>query len=167
MPLDNTQIAELVATSKESIQRNTDRLLNLLTFVPDDKLHWSPSSTAKTPLRIVAHCAVASGAFTALISGNMPDPMPPAEALIETFNAAEQSVSTREAAIAMTKQTSDDLCKALEGVNEANIDAVLDSPFGPMPLTFWIHVCSSHMMGHIGQLEYVQTIWGDLDNHRD
>jgi hypothetical protein len=34
-----------------------------------------------------------------------------------------------------------------------------------VPVRFWLAQGSEHMAGHAGQLQYLQTIWGDLDNH--
>jgi hypothetical protein len=45
---------------QEANQLN-ERLLRNLAKTPDDRLNWSPSPTARTPLHLVAHCAFSLG----------------------------------------------------------------------------------------------------------
>ena len=76
-----------------------------------------------------------------------------------------EKITTRESAIALVKETTAELCKAIDAVNAENIHSTPNSPFGPMAMPFWMYQGHDHMAGHTGQLEYLQTIWGDLDNH--
>lgn len=41
---------------KDATPSEKDGSLATFAHVPDDKLHWYPASTARTPLWIVAHC---------------------------------------------------------------------------------------------------------------
>jgi hypothetical protein len=41
-----------------------------------------------------------------------------------------------------------------------------DSPFGAFPMAFWMNLPALHQDSHTAQLEYLQTIWGDLAHHR-
>ena len=40
-----------------------------------------------------------------------------------------------------------------------------NSPFGPMPMAFWVNLPGMHMGSHASQIDYLQTIWGDLVDH--
>ena len=161
--LDST--SEIVAQACSQVKQNSDRLLHLLTFVPDDKLTWSPSETSKSSIRLVAHCALTSKFFADLLTHNMPDPMPSPQECFGALHAEELNYTTRESVIALTNENTAELCKAIETITAENIGSMLNSPFGPMPLQFWLAMSSEHMVGHAGQIEYIQTIWGDLDNH--
>ena len=151
--------------AKQRFEKYSARLLHLFSFVPDDKLNWAPSPTAKSSLRIVAHCGLTSAFFADLITGKMPEKMPTPDKFLQSLHDAEETISTREDAIALVKATTADLCSAIDTVNAKNIDTVADSPFGALPLRFWIDQGSAQMAGHAGQLEYLQTVWGDLDNY--
>ena len=157
--------AESVAQAKSQFERINGRLLHLLTFVPDDKLTWAPSPTAKSPLQVVAHSALTSRIFAKLITGTMPEPMPaPAEFLVALVPDVDR-YPTRESVIDLASETSAELCAAFASITAENIDSPVNSPFGLIPIRFWMGLGHDHMAGHVGQLEYLQTIWGDLDNH--
>ncbi|MGI8924225.1 MAG: hypothetical protein ACR2HJ_09365 [Fimbriimonadales bacterium] len=44
-----------------------EEFLKTFSFVPDDKLNWTPSPTAKTAIRIAAHTAIYAGNFAKMI----------------------------------------------------------------------------------------------------
>lgn len=156
---------ESVAQAKAQFERIRDRLLHLLSFVPDDKLTWTPTPTAKSALRIVAHSAITTGLFAKLITNTMPDPMPSPEEFFGNMNGEEHNYPTRESVIALVNETSAELNDAFNAITEESLISTPNSPFGPMPVQFWVSLTHDHMAGHVGQLEYLQTIWGDLDNH--
>ena len=54
---------------------------------------------------------------------------------------------------------------ALDSVTPARAETVPDSPFGQMPFAFWMEVPANHTVAHARQLDYLQTIWGDLQDH--
>jgi hypothetical protein len=157
--------SEAVAQARSYTERFRARLLHLLSFVPDDKLTWTPSPTAKSSLRIVAHCALTSKFLADVITGSMPESMPSAEEFLKGLHEAEEAITTREGAIALVKENTAELFKAIDTVNAANIDSTPNSPFGAIAMRFWMSHGGDQMAGHAGQLEYLQTIWGDLDNH--
>jgi hypothetical protein len=147
------------------IQRHSDRLIHLFSFVPDDKLNWTPSSTSRSALRLVAHTALANTFFANVISGNMPEPLPSPEEFSASMRDAETKVATREAAVALLRETTPIICAAIAGVKEEDLGSSCNSPFGELPMQFWLGMSSHHVATHGCQLEYLQTIWGDLDNH--
>ena len=125
---------EVVAYAKGYFERFSARLLHLFSFVPDDKLTWSPSPTAKSSLRLVAHCGLTSRFYATIITGNMPERMPSPEEFLNNLSEAEESITTRESAIALVKEATMELCKAMDTVTAENINSTPNSPFGPLPM---------------------------------
>lgn len=158
-------ISQITAQAKSHVERYSERLIHLLSFVPDDKLTWTPSPTAKSSLRIVAHCALTNQFFARVITDTMPDNMPSPEEFFKDLHEAEQKITTRESAVALLKETTAELSAAICAVNAGSIDSTPRSVFGPMPMPFWLQIGGEHEAGHAGQMEYQQTIWGDMDNH--
>lgn len=154
--------SDVAAQATSHIQRFSARMIRLLSVVPDDKILWAPSPTAKSSVRIVAHCAITNMAFTKLITGNMPESMPTPDEFFKGLDDDAEKITTRESAIALLKETTTELCKAIGTVN---IDSTPNSPFGPIPIRFWINEGGNHMAVHTGQLEYLQTTWGDMDRY--
>lgn len=157
--------SDVVTQATNHIQRFSARLIRLLSVVPDDKILWSPSPTAKSSVRIVAHCAVTNMAFTKLITGNMPQSMPTPDDFFKGLDDDAEKTTTRESAVALLEESTTELCKAIGTMNAANIDSTPNSPFGPIPMRFWLNEGGNHMAVHSGQLEYLQTIWGDMDRY--
>lgn len=156
---------EIVAQAKTQIEGSTARLLHLLSFVPDDKLAWSPSPTAKSALRLIAHCARSDRFFAKVIVGAEPDVMPTPAEFLADLHVADPTITTRESAVAGLRESSAELLRCLSGVDAQSIDAPRKSPVGVHPTRFWIGIAKEHRTVHTGQFEYLQTIWGDLDNH--
>ena len=133
-------------------------------FVPDDKLDYSPSSTTRTPLRIATHVAMSNFTFAGIIKMD-----PPKESDMEAIKAMmaekEASITTREQALAMLEESTDAVLAALDGCNDDTIDAMIPTPVFTAPMTFWMNLPARHMDNHASQIDYIQTVWGDMDWH--
>ena len=57
----------LVASYQESAVHGMEHFLKLFSFVPDDKLTWTPTPTSKSAIRIAAHTALYAGRFARMI----------------------------------------------------------------------------------------------------
>lgn len=156
---------ELVAKAKIQIQSSTERLLHLLSFVPDDKLGWSPSPTSKSTLRLLTHVSRSDRFFANVIGGTMPSAMPTVEEFFADLHKADPSVASRQDGMALLRESTTALLAAFDTVTAETVEASTSSPVGDYPTSFWIGIAKEHRITHTGQLEYLQTIWGDLDNH--
>ncbi len=156
---------EVVAKAKADVRQSSARLLHLLSFVPDDKLDWSPAATSRSSIRIVAHCGVVNAMFAQVITGTLPEEFLSPKQVFAHAVAEEAKFTTREGVVSYVHETTAQLCAAMDTVTTVNIGSAPNSPFGPMPMPFWLSVAGQHALAHSGQLEYLQTIWGDLDPH--
>lgn len=154
-----------IARAKEGVERSMGDLLNVFSFVPDDKLTWSPSSTARSPLWIVGHCGQANEAFASFIRGVTP-PLPGnPQDISKAIRETGRLTSSRDEAIASVESSVKSVLAALDGLTPESIEGSVDSPFGPMPIRFWMSLPEIHMTGHARQLDYLQTVWGDVKDH--
>lgn len=161
--IDST--SDTVARAAGHSTRFSERLIHLLSFVPDDKLAWMPSPTSRSSLRLVAHCALINRFFADVITGKMPERMPSPQEFFSSVRQAEETITTRESAVTLVMETTTELCSAIATVTPETIDATRKSPFGAIEARFWINQAGDHLAGHAGQLEYLQTLWGDMDDH--
>jgi hypothetical protein len=159
------QVSQLVANAQAQLKRRSERLLHLFSFVTDDKLDWAPSATARSSIRIVAHCANVCEFSAKGITGKLPEQMPSVEDFFKVQTEVEKGVTTRENAIAFLNEGVASLNEALASVTLENIDSMINSPFGLLPMRFWISLGEDQLASHTGQIEYLQTIWGDMDSH--
>ncbi|BDI33162.1 hypothetical protein CCAX7_52130 [Capsulimonas corticalis] len=157
---------EALDGAKSVTLSSRDLLLATFSFIPDEKLNWSPSPTARTPIQIAAHCAAANAAFATLFQGKpWPLSLNPAEAF-EQMRVVPAGINSRESVVKLLEDTVADVIASLEIAGPEALDTNLTTAFGEMPFRFWMTIPADHMSGHTRQIDYLQTIWGDLIDHR-
>lgn len=156
---------DMITSCKQSAVRGMERFLKTLSFVPDDKLTWSPSPTAKTPLRIAAHTALMAGNFAQLIRHGKFPAMDMAQ-LFAALNAAEEAITTREAVIELFQKNTEDVLAALDAATPEQIASTVETPFGfSASMAMFMSAPGIHAQTHAAQIDYLQTCWGDQDPH--
>ena len=152
----------LVASCKESAVRGMEEFLKDLSFVPDDKLTWTPTPTAKSAIRIAAHTALYAGRFARMIKdGKLPGSDNLAERMAQR-NAEEAAITNRTEVESIFRKGTDEVIAALDSLTPEAIGATLESGFGwSMPMTLLMNMPGLHAMSHAGQIDYLQTCWGD------
>ncbi len=158
-------LLELISRTKQDVEMTKERLLRTFAFVPEDKLTWSPSPTSRHALWIAGHCGVANGAFAALLRSEEASlPASPEEAMVQIWNGG-RDVASREEAVKLVEDSTTQVLQALDNVGEEMLETSPMSPFGPFPFAFWMQLPAEHMKAHAPQIDYLQTIWGDLETH--
>jgi hypothetical protein len=159
-------LTDLIAEPKRNTEGAKAQLLKTFEFVPEDKLDWSPSATARTALQIVAHCGAANGAFAAMIRGEgWALSFDPNEAWAQ-IRAGGSDVTTREGAVKSVEESTAAVLAALDKVSAEMVDTAIKTAFGPLPFSFVMTFPAQHMGGHARQIDYLQTIWGDVEDHQ-
>ena len=156
-------MTDVVEMYKTRATRALNYFLNTVSFVPADKLTWSPTPTAKSALQIAAHCAGYSVQFAEIIRiGNFPWTR---EDFRGQVYARIASIETLEQAKAMLRQGIADSVAALDSVKPEQIESMVDAPQGPTPFTFFMGLPALHLEGHSTQIDYLQTCWDDQEVH--
>lgn len=157
-------MSELIEQCKQSAQRGKSQFLNTFAYVPDDKLTWSPSPTAKSALRVAAHVGITNQAFAGILRGERM-PGTSFEELIERMNAAEQGVTSREQAVRLIEESTAAVLASLDSMTPEAVGSMVETPVVNAPMTFFMSLPGLHMSAHAAQVDYLQTIWGDLEMH--
>lgn len=156
----------LIESSKKSAVSRMELFLTVFSFVPDDKLNWTPSPTAKSALRIAAHTAVTAGNFAKMIRARklpMGDEIPE---LVARTAAATEALKSRAEIEEVFRKNTDEVLAALDTLTSEDVTSSLDSSQGwSMPMTFLMDLPGMHASTHTGQIDYLQTCWGDQDVH--
>ncbi len=136
--------------------------LRSLEKTPDDKLDWSPSSTARTPLQLVAHSAYSLGFIREMLAGT-PYGAATTEQADREFLEMDSGVHTREEAVNLFTEKCDAMIDYLKGLSVDDLARMVDLPFkmGQAPMSYMVSIPALHTRTHLSQLEYVQTIYGD------
>lgn len=130
-----------------------DSISHNLKFVPDDKLTWKPAPTAKSALEIINHTVGAMKGMSGAIRGGAWQ-VPP-------FDPA----TTREQAQSMIRAAVGDYVDALLALSPADLEKNVDLPFGTFSLRQFTGFGLVELQHHRGQIAYLQTIWGDNEDH--
>ena len=158
-------LAQTIAEAKKSAEMGKEDLLKTFSYVPDEKLHWSPGGEARSPIWIVAHCGYSTNAFATFVrDGKMAFEQDPAEAS-KQIRQGGRDTKTREEAVALVEKSTAEFIAALDTMTPERYASMTPTPFGPLPMAMWVEVTGPHMMGHARQVDYLQTIWGDLEDH--
>jgi hypothetical protein len=157
------QADQIIAQAKSQAEMHAAQLLHTFSFVPDDKLNWSPSESCKSALRIVAHCAVSNHGISRMIRGENFEGDP--TEVFKAMAASELEITTREQAISAMNESLAVVLSSLDTVTDERIGSVPESPMGPLPMMFWVTLPAMHMMGHSYQVDFLQTVWGDHEFH--
>src|SRR5882724_7484036 len=95
MTREDSSMDSVVAACKKSAVEGMEYFLRNFSFVPDDKLTWTPTPTAKSAIRIAAHTALYAGRFARMIKDGK---LPASDNLTEWLaqvNAEEIAITSR------------------------------------------------------------------------
>lgn len=138
--------------------------LRNFSHVPDDKLTWTPTPTAKSAIRIAAHTALYMGRFAQMINDRKLPVVADIPAWIAKNNAEEIAVTTREEVEEIFRKGTEQVLAALDSLTPAETQMILDSGQGwTMPMTFLMNLPGWHTTLHMGQIDFLQTCWDDQE----
>lgn len=156
----------LVEACKENAVRAMTHFLHAMSFVPEDKLHWSPTPTSKCAFRIAAHTAITNGNFAKMIRERK---LPSADEIPEfvaRMKALEEGLMDMAEVEKLLRKNTDDVLSALDTLTPETIDLILDTGLGwTMPMKQLMNLPAAHVNWHIGQIDYLQTCWDDQEVH--
>jgi hypothetical protein len=132
-----------------------DRFVFGFEKVPEDRLTFKPSETSASPLE-VAGKAAGFAAFLAqfIAEGTMPD----------RSGGPKPAPASREAALAALNEGFDSLAQRLGGLSDEDLNRTLTMPWGTTISARDMLWGVTGVIGYWqGQLNYVQTIYGDME----
>lgn len=154
----------VVEAAKAELSRAVDRVKKAFETTPDDRIHWAPSPSARTPIQQVAHCANSLDGMMRWFQGEEFDTSD-MQALDTKWREEEKAFTTRSAVLARLDETSNNFQKYLDGLTPEQVAGVHATPFGDFPMAEAITWPADHLRGHSAQMDYTQTCYGDLDWH--
>jgi len=156
--MDEIAARAQIELAKKSAVDTMEMFLRNFGHVPDDKLAWTPAPSAKSALRIAAHTALFAGRFAEMIAHRAV----PNETDVARWEAEELAVQTREEAEQIFRAGTEKVLAALDLLTAEDIQKSLDSGQGwSMSMTFVMGLPGFHAALHMGQIDYLQTCWGD------
>lgn len=156
----NTYVEVCMASAVQEMEM----FLRNFSKVPDDRLNWTIAPNAKSPLRIAAHTALYAGRFAAMMRERaLPKPENMA-AWLAKREAEEAAVISREAMEEIFRAGTAEVLAVLESLTDEDLAVTLDSGQGwTMPLSHLAKLPGWHATLHCGQIDFLQTCWGDTE----
>jgi hypothetical protein len=139
-----------------------EMFLRNFSHVPDDKLHWTPTPTAKSAIRIAAHTALYAGRFACMIRDRRLPVADDLGAWLARCAAEEAAITDRAEVERVFRLGTAEVLAALDTLRPEETEMSLDSGQGwSVPMTFLMNLPGFHATVHMGQIDYLQTCWGD------
>lgn len=154
---DPSGMAGQILEARRTAERAILRFRDTYSHTPADRLHYRPTEHCRSALKIAAHVAVANEHFASVLRGepqvhrDLPSIFGAQAAKEALLNDPEEVESRLEASFAA-------LLDVLSSIDASVVEA------NPQ-LQFYIGLAGYHIANHAAQIDYLQTTWGDLDNH--
>lgn len=158
---------DIISQTKAELIRATERMAHALATTPDDRINWSPSPSARTPLQEVVHGAAAIAGIRGMLTGE-PFPYAGLAEFDAAMRAAEKQFTTRAPVLSLLEQNTAEYLAWLDTLTPEQLAATVQPPFGPpVPTAVGITFAAYHLSSHVAQMDYIQTIYGDQDWHME
>jgi len=146
------------------LERGRRLLYNTFKYVPEEKLTWAPSETAKCALHVAAHCVIVNYGIANLLKGE--------GAKITTFAdlfaisaAKEKEFTDKQQVLDQIEASTQAVGDAIRAVPAEGIEAMVGHGELQSPAAFYMNLAGMHMAMHSAQIDYLQTTWGDCVPH--
>ena len=139
-------------------QMMTKELLVALQYTPDDKLDWVPMGAAKTPRAIIVECAAGYKWLAAELRGEQ-------NAAAAWEGTKAEDFPTREALTELITAGEAEMLAAIDALTDEQLEEKRQVFWGEETLRDLMWMGVIHTNYHVGQLNYIQTLWGDTEMH--
>jgi hypothetical protein len=153
------QIAAATMTVVEDLFRSAHAM-------PEDKLNWTPLESKRSVINILQECAQAPNWFRGmLITRSMPDLK---EEDFEKARAERAQWETLDECERICRENTEKLCAVIRSFPDEDLGLMVHIPFGGGMDKSMADVVMFHywnIVYHIGQINYIQTLYGDYEMH--
>jgi hypothetical protein len=153
---------DLIESAKNSAVQEMELFLRNFSYVPEERLDWSPTPTSKSALRIAAHTALYLRRFAWMIRNREladPDHL---EQWIARRDREEIAITTAQQVEMAFREGTQDVISAIDSLSPEDLQIVITSKNGGfVSLKYLITLPAWHTTVHLGQIDFLQTCWDD------
>jgi len=143
--------------SLQSAARNYEKDLAAMT---DEQLMQSAGGAARKPVDFTFETALINRRIAARIRGEEPEPEPEGE-----WWEAPEELRNRAAITEYMRASCQAILDAASGLSEEEAEKPIGESGSERPPISFIHFAALHTMYHCAQLNFIQTLSGDLSMH--
>ena len=151
---------DLKSYSKQNLEDARDRYLEDLAALPDTAFDQSPGGEARSPAHFTYEIVCVNRRLATRLRGEDPGPFNPS--LWETTPDEYRGLALASQAFS---NSTEEFLEALESIPVEEMEREIQTPSGsttPFDLAMF---CAMHINYHDGQLNYIQSLHGDVDIH--
>lgn len=155
-----------IEDAKAQILQSTEQIKKIFSHVPDDRLTWQPSPSARSPIMQIAHSAESLWHIKEMLEGRTFQVPTTADA-DEGFMERDKKYQTRQEVLEVLDRNTQAYVECLDNLSPESIEGEVTLPFGfgHVPRSAVLGVGADHTRWHAAQLDYMHTIYGDRDWH--
>lgn len=141
-----------------------DEVMRYAKAVPNDKLMWRPAADARSVLEILQECATLPAALAEWLLERPQSPPDPAQ--YAPYWAQAATLTTLEACEDALRENTERLLQVVASLSESDLNQTAVSPWGKTyTLAEGCMVHHWNLTYHLGQIAYIQLLYGDTDFH--
>ncbi|HLV80236.1 MAG TPA: DinB family protein [Chthonomonadaceae bacterium] len=137
-----------------------ETIMVLVQNTPPDKWDWKPLDNGRTILNQMAECALANQKWADILRRR---------AWVsygeEAWQQAFSELNTLDKAAARLQETTANLVEAILALPDEEMDGLVQTPNGPYSLPRCCMHAYWNMVYHEGQINYIQTLYGDFEEY--
>ncbi len=149
----------VVAFQARQIEKAAKIMAHFVESTREDRLRWRPStepgSQTRSVMELVGECIFANRRFLSFLHGGPIIKSPENLDLYESVNEATSAL----------KVSADELAAEIRKLQAQDLDRVITTHRGPMPLALAIQFPLRNMTYHMGQINMIQLLYGDTEFH--
>ena len=142
-----------------------DGFARTVSAVPDDKMNWKPLDNGRTVLDLLGEAAQTAGR-TAEMAETRGETKPSYEMFAQL--KAERENWTREDAMRALEKNTQKLYAAIGQLSGEELEQMVTAEIGggmTLPLSAWMMMAYRTFISRFAQINYIQSLYGDLDHH--
>lgn len=136
-------------------------LSKLTREMPEERLGWAPLGEGRSALHQVAECAVVADWVANVIERRSTDFLP--KDLFGELNKEASSVQDVKEAVSRLIENTGRYVRLVKEFPDEELDNVVPMWTGDQPMWRVLNWHYRNMMYHIGQINYIQTLYGDKE----
>lgn len=147
------------------IQKAANDLIAAVKATPDERINWRPLPEARPILPQLVECCLANRMWANILQTRAHTVLPEGEA-----TKAYKEIDSAVKAVEYIQETSDRVAEVIRNIPDTDLSAIVPFPWDTqrgIPIaeccfhTYW------NLSYHLGQISYIQTLYGDNEEHGD
>ncbi len=154
-------MATLTEIAVKRLERSVNTLAKSYELVPVDKQEWQPEESGRSARSLIRECVLTQGYYGEIIkTGSAPEMDWASE-----FERVQQIAP--EALVAELRSTGEVLAAVVGSMTEEQLARTFFFPYGQLEMSFaeFAFIPAWHNDYHCGQINYIQTLYGDREDH--